>query len=72
LLLINNLFRNECGEPLYDKDEHCIFNTNTYNLQRLLLVLAKITYKDEYDDKKSCINVTGLIFKDEPFSIDQP
>jgi hypothetical protein len=64
IIEINNIVKDQCfGEPLYDDDED---NQDSFDLQRLLLAFIKIVWRDEYDDHKICINVTGLIFEDEP------
>jgi hypothetical protein len=63
LIEINNILRDECGQDPFDVFDDSM---NNYDLHRVLDVLIKLNYRDEYDDKKISITVSNITFEDEP------
>ena len=66
IIEINNLVKNKCGENPFDLDE---LQMSNYELHRMLNVLIRLNYGEDYIDNIISVTVESLYFEDEPFKL---
>jgi hypothetical protein len=64
IIEINNIIKSECGENPFDNDDLC--KLNNMDLNKLLHVLIRLNYRDDYYENNILIAIEHIFFEDEP------